>query len=302
MKKIVVTQDVWLTNQQKTKLSTLWDVIFYDLAPSTKEEWLVRCQWADIIYSEELFMHENIENISNVFITFPFSWFLKPVNLDLLRKNWVVASSAKGWNKYAVAERNIAALLYLVRNLSQIKEYTNSIPRAVLSSISWLRDLKVLILWKWNIGVVTWDLCNSLWAHVTYFTRNEILQTEWYDVIINCLSLNESTVWFLDKIKLNWFNWYYITSTRHETHNDWDIVDLVSTGEIKWYATDCASIAWWDAWSAYYQDLVARLHWTNSFITPHIAWSTVNAVVYSNDICIDNIQSYLQGNPTNLLY
>jgi hypothetical protein len=44
MKKIVVTQDVGMTDNQKQRLSSLGNVVFFDTIPTSREEWLDRVQ------------------------------------------------------------------------------------------------------------------------------------------------------------------------------------------------------------------------------------------------------------------
>jgi phosphoglycerate dehydrogenase-like enzyme len=134
-------------------------VKYFDTVSNTQQEWLDRVQGVDIIYSEEPFMHENLPYIKNCFLTFPFTAFLKQVDIDELKVHNVITASAKGGNKYAVAERNIMALLHLTRNFSQINMTKENLAWSFLSSITGVRDLEVIILGKGNIGTVTGELC-----------------------------------------------------------------------------------------------------------------------------------------------
>ena len=124
----------------------------------------------------------------------------------------------------------------------------------------------------------------------------------WKDVIINCLSFSDETTSLINKQVLNWFSGYYITSVRSQIHNVDDITELLITNAIKWFADDCAWIPWAEVNNPVYQDLKKDLNWYNAFITPHIAWSTSNAIEHSNDVCIENIKQYIQWAPINLLY
>lgn len=304
MKNIVVTQDVWLTLEQENNLSKLWNVKYFNDTPKSKEEWLERVKWFDIIYSEETFMHENIYDIKECFLTFPFSWFLKTVNIDILKQNNVISSSAKWWNKYAVSERNIMALLNITRRSSLMQSKNKKIERWILSTITWTRELSVLILWEWNIWSTTWLVCKSLWMNVGYYKRWDDLKSKlkWINVIINCLISNKESEWILNKNSLSDFIWYYITCTRDEIHINEDIIEMIYNWAILGYATDCASIAWGNSLDAQYVNLKNKLEWYNAFITPHIARSTTNAIKYSNDICINNIESYINWKPINLVY
>ena len=49
MYKIIVTQPLGLSQEQKDRLQRLGDVKFYDIIPKSPEEWISRVQEADII-------------------------------------------------------------------------------------------------------------------------------------------------------------------------------------------------------------------------------------------------------------
>jgi lactate dehydrogenase-like 2-hydroxyacid dehydrogenase len=197
------------------------------------------------------------------------------------------------------------ALLNLTRHTAEILQSTKKLWWDFLSSIKWLHDLDVLILWTGNIGSVTGELCQSLGMNVDFYTRWDDLSSKinWKQVIINCLRLNEETTWLINANSLLWFRWYYISSAGHEIDNQHEIIELIKSNTLKWYARDWThEMAWADAWNMDYQYLQKTLAWYNVFITPAIAWSTTHAIRYSNDVCIENIKQYIQGAPINLLY
>jgi lactate dehydrogenase-like 2-hydroxyacid dehydrogenase len=145
-----------------------------------------------------------------------------------------------------------------------------------------------------------------LWGIVDYFTRWDDLKqkVQWKKVIINCLRLNKETEWLINADSLSWFDWFYVTAAECWTENQEDIIALLKSKILQWYARDgwVDKVPWWDAWNKSYQSFKQDLEWYNVFITPHIARSTTNAITYSNDICIESIEAYLLGNPINLLY
>ena len=299
MKKIVITQDLQFTEKQKERLKALWEVTEYNTTP-THEEWLERVQWQDIILSEEVWLPENQYNIKNVFLTFPFSWFLWDVDIKRLQENNVVTTSAKWWNKFAVAEWIITALLHLTRQVEAIQSWNLTINPADLTSLpSWVYNLKVLILWKWSIGTEVGKICDALWAQVDYFTRwdNLLDKVKGRDVIINCMSEKDDTKWLLTKeIFLQISNpFYYITAMRDTIHDTSAIRELLSNGKMLWYADDCFSR---DA--EYYKNQLSLAG--NTFITHHIARASKSGVYYSNEVMIENVKKYLAWTPQNLLY
>jgi lactate dehydrogenase-like 2-hydroxyacid dehydrogenase len=306
MLKIVTTQDLLLSDSHKTRLRALWDLTEYYSAPSSAEEYLERVLWADIILSEELFMHENLYNLKNCFLTFPFSGFMQKIDVEILKKNNVIASSAKWWNKYAVSERCTQAIAFLTRFTKWIQGGTITINIADLASlqVTWVYGLRILILWKGNIWEQTGKVCEALWWHVEYFTRWDNLAEKivWKNVIINCLSAKDENIWLLsyDLLSKNTTPFHYITIVPQSIHDiDW-IIRLLQEWKIIWYADDCMSIPSGDRSHEYFKK-VSTLSW-NTFITPHIARASKSAISYSNDIIVSNVEAYVKWAPQNLIY
>jgi len=306
MPKIVTTQDLLLSEAHKTRLQAIWELTEYTTAPTSAEEYLERVKWADIILSEEVFMHENVYNLKDCFLTFPFSGFLEPVDTEILKKNNVVCSSAKWGNKYAVSERCIQALTLLTRHTKWILNGSLRIDTSNLASleVTWVYWLQILILWKWNIGEQTGRACEALWWKVDYFVRWDNLQQKiiWKDVIINCLSAKDDNIGLLDYelLSQNTTPFHYITIARDTIHNIDHIIKLIQEWRIIGYADDCASMPSWDRNHDYFLK-VNHIPW-NTFITPHIARASKSAISYSNDIVVNNVEAYIQGKPINLVY
>ena len=68
-KKIVVTKNLSFYPDQLERIKLLWEVILYDKEASSEEEWLSRCQWAEIICSWGFgFKSNQLYKLKNVFI------------------------------------------------------------------------------------------------------------------------------------------------------------------------------------------------------------------------------------------
>ncbi len=305
MPKIVITQELLLSHNHEARLRAVGNVTKYSVAPATAEEYLERVTWADIILSEEVFMHENLYNLKNCFLTFPFSWFLQPVDTSILQQNNVVCAHAKWGNKYAVSERCIQALTMLTRYGRGVLDGSLSINTSDLASlqVTGVYGLHVLILGKGNIGAQTGKVCEALWAHVDYFTRWDKLEEKIIgkDVIINCLSNKDENIGLLsyELLSMNTRPFHYITIARTAIHDMAWITKLLHEWKIIWYADDCASIWSWDRTHEYFKNASALAG--NTFITPHIARASQSAIAYSNDIIVANVEAYVAGKPVNVL-
>lgn len=306
MKKIVIVQDLQLTTTQKEKLRKLGEVTEYIITPGDADEWFSRVQWQDIILSEENYLFENIYKIKDVFLTFPFSGFLRDVDLKILKKNNVISSSAKGGNKYAVAERVVTALLNLTRYVKGIQNWYIKINPAQLASLpmTGIYGMNILILGRWNIWLQVGKVCETLGSKIDFFIRWDDLSNKINNknIIINCLSENEDTKKLLvrsifEKIGVPF---YYVTAMRDSIHDSVVIAELLNEGKIIWYADDCASQPSGDIDNQYYKN--ASMLNGNTFITPHVAWASKSGIYYSNEIMVENIEKYIAGYPQNLLY
>jgi phosphoglycerate dehydrogenase-like enzyme len=295
--KIVVTHNLGLTAEQKARLNKLGEVVFFDSFPQTPDEWLTRIKGADIVISEEFGLKENLYNINNVFVSFPFV-SMGDIEKDKLKERNVVLANAPGCNKNAVSEWVISMLINLLRRFSDHLNHKEVIPLIT----SGLKNKKVIILGKGNIGSKVGAICVDFDMKVDYFLRGDDLlpKSNGADIIINCLSLNKSTENMLDKTFFNSLKIgsFFITSSRQEIYDSEAMIEALSKGILAGVADDCASGRIADINYDYYKKISLI---PNILATPHIAWSANASITDGNEIAIDNVEAYLNGKPINTL-
>ena len=110
MKKIIVTQDLGLNKEERERLNKLGEVKYYNDLPETPEEWLVRCETADIICSGKFGLKQKYQELSNVYFSLPFV-AISFLDIEKLKEKNIKVSNCPGCNKEAVSEWIVAMVL-----------------------------------------------------------------------------------------------------------------------------------------------------------------------------------------------
>lgn len=301
MKNIVITQPVGLTDSQLADLKTLGNVTYYDTVSKNADEWLERVKGADVIFTNSHGFDEGWKVVENVFITLPFVG-VGFLDIDLLKKHNVLVSRSPGCNQVAVSEWIVAMMLNYARRLpefTRIQHFDEPTPIYTQS----LYDKTACILGKGFIGSRTGKVLEALGMKVTYYTRNDDLAAclKDADFIVDCLSLNPSTVGFynaefFEKVK---DGAVFVTISSNKLKDHEVILNSLESGKLKHLITDNASGLIFDAGDADYRALLNNPKVT---VTPHVAAYTDNTAKTASEICVDNIKAYLAGKPINTVY
>ena len=85
-----------------------------------------------------------------------------------------------------------------------------------------------------------------------------------------------------------------VNTGRGQLVNEQDVADALKSGQLGGYGADvmCAEPPSAD------NPLFVQ---PNAFITPHVAWATIDARKRLMDILVENLQSYFGGNPQNIV-
>lgn len=301
MKKIVLTQPMDLFPDQKERLNKLGRVIVYDDFPANSEEWLERCQGADVICSRKFGLEDKVYELFNVFISLPF------VGVGFLDKRRLVEKKISvaycpGCNKDAVTEWLVGMTINFFHELPK---YINikSLPNNVFPERSLgLRYRKITILGAGNIGKKFGEVCRVLGMEVTFFRKGEDLlkSAASADLIANCLSYNPTTENLLDSTFFDSLKKgsYYLSITSDKIHDIDALIGSLNKGILSGAALDFGDIKVGNYSDHLYQKLIKH---PKILATPHIAYNTDVTSRVSYDMMIDNIEAWLNGTPKNLL-
>lgn len=299
--KIVVTQPMDFSPEEIKNLQSLGEVTFYEDRPSP-DEWLRRCQGADIICSgKDEGLKRNIHKLTNVFVSLPF------VGVEFLdkkraRKRKIVVANSPGCNKEAVSEWIIAMLLNLLREFPSFMN-VKELPEGKRPKMTWgLAGKKVCILGKGNIGSRVGKICLTLEMKVFYVQRGDNLleKVKGADVIIDCLGANASTHRVLNARFFNFLKKgsYFITITGPKIYDVDALLQALDNGILAGAASDAANITPGNTRDHFYQKLLRH---PRMLVTPHIAWNSDVERRNGNKMMIENIEAWLKGKPIHLI-
>jgi len=302
MKRIVITHDLGLSDEDIKRLKSLGKITIYDSRPSSSDEWLERSKGADIICSGISGLKDGYKDLKNVFISLPMVGY-SYLDKDVLEKNNIKVSNSPGCNKDAVAEWITAMIINLLRNMTFFINNNNLPKDKAPQATKGLVNRKILILGKGSIGTRVGEICEALKMDVDFFKRGDNLldKTKGQEVIVNCLSANDSSKnllneEFFDSLDKDIF---FISVSNNTTYDPDAMFKALDSGKIARAAIDEGTMPAGFTEDPYYMKL---LNHPKILTTPHIAYNTDYTDELGNKIMIDNIESYLEGKPINLIY
>lgn len=296
MKKIV-TFGANLTDEQKQRLEKVGEVGYLE-SPSSLEEFLSQAEGADIIFSDGSFLLENLPKLKNVFVTYPFIE-LGAFNSEELKKNGVFVANTRGSNRDSIVEWVVFMILSLFRQFIPAVRSKESFPLELKESLG---GKKVLIIGRGNIGTKVGVICEVFGMKVIFFQRGDNLleKANDTDMIINCLNVNTSSKNLLDKkffMSLKRGS-YFVSFVRQHTYDLDGLIKAIDDGVLAGAAIDCDPEKPGDISNEFYQKALGN---PKILVTPHIAFSTKQAIKNGAEFAVQNIEAFVAGDHKNLL-
>jgi len=120
------------------------------------------------------------------------------------------------------------------------------------------------------------------------------------DLVINSLNVNSTSKNLLDE---DFFmslkkGAYYVTFVRQYTYDLDGLLKAIDKGIVAGAAIDCDPEDFGDTTNEFYQKALGN---EKVLVTPHVAFSTKQAIARGGEIAIQNIESYLVEKPQNVL-
>jgi len=296
MKKIV-TLGITLPEEYKARLAKVGRLEVLE-SPTSVEDFLKKANGADVIYSNGDHLLESLPKLKNVFVTYPYVE-LGVFNSEELAKNGVIVANSQGGNRDSVAEWAMYMILSLFRKFAPMVRAKENFPVELQQSLS---DKKALIVGHGSMGSRVGVLCKAFGMEVLFFERGNNLTTSSKDadLVVNSLNCNTSSKDLLNEsffmnLKVGSF---YVTFSRPYTYDIDGLMKSIDTGIVAGAAIDCDPEDFGDTTNAFYQKALSN---QKILVTPHIAFSTKQAVAKGREIAIQNIESFLKGKPQNVL-
>ncbi|MBT6691617.1 hypothetical protein HOB10_04770 [Candidatus Parcubacteria bacterium] len=296
MKKIV-TLGAKLNDDYKQRLEAVGELEVLE-SPTSVEDFLQKAEGADVLYSNGAFLLDSLPKLKNVFITYPYVE-LGVFDSDELTKNGVTIANSQGGNRDSIAEWVMFMVLSLFRNFAPMVRATENFPVELQQS---LVAKKVLIVGHGSIGSQIGVLCQAFGMDVNFFDRGDDLavSSKEVDLVINSLNCNSSSKNLLDETFFMNLKpgAYYLTFSRPYTYDIDGLIKSIEAGVVGGAAIDCDPEKFGDTTNDFYQKALSN---DKILVTPHIAFSTTQAVAQGGEIAIGNIEAFLAGKPRNIL-
>lgn len=296
MKKIV-TLGINLKDEHKKRLEAVGELKVLE-SPTSVEDFLTKAKNADVVYSNGDYLLDSLPKLKNVFVTYPYIE-LGVFNSEELGKNGVLVANAQGGNRDSIVEWVMFMTLSLFRKFYPKVRAIESFPFELQES---LRSKKVLIVGHGSIGSQIGVLCKAFGMEVTFFERGDDLfnSSKDADLIINSLNCNTTSRNLLDETFFMNLKkgCCYLTFVRPYTYDINGLIKSIDAGIVAGAAIDCDPERFGDTTNDFYQKALSN---PKILVTPHIAFSTKQAITNGAEIAIQNIESFLKGKPKNIL-
>ncbi len=297
MKKITIAGSFSFTNEQKQRLEGLGEVSWMPEATSA-EEWLKNVQGADIIISDGSYLLDNLYNLENVFVTYPFIE-LGPFDSERLKAKGVTVANTQGSNRNSIVEWVTFMALALFRKFPTVLNVHDDVALEFTES---LNGKKALIVGKGNIGTKVGSVLGSLGMSVDFFARGDDLlaKAKPTDLIVNSLNCNSTSKNLLDE---SFFaavkpGAYFISFVRPFTYDVNGMIKALNESILAGAAIDCDPEAPGDTSNEFYQKV---LNHEQILATPHIAFATEQAKANGAETVVKNVEAAAAGAAQNVL-
>lgn len=295
--KKIITLGINLKGDHKKRLETVGELEALE-SPSSVEDFLSKAENADVVYSDGGFLLDSLPKLKNVFVIYPFVE-LGVFNSEELKKNGVTVANSQGGNRDSIVEWVMFMTLSLFRKFIPMVRATESFSAELHQS---LNGKKVLIVGHGSMGSQVGVLCEAFGMKVKFFERGDDLaaSSKNSDLIINSLNCNSSSQNLLDEafFKNLKKGSYYLTFSRPFTYDIDGLIKSIDAGIVAGAAIDCDPEEFGDTTNEFYQKALSN---SKILVTPHMAFSTKQAIANGGEIAIQNIECFLKGKPQNIL-
>ncbi len=284
-------------DSQKKRLAKLGEVKYLP-SPSSSKEFVKQAKGADILYSDGAFLLDSLYKLKNIFVTYPYVE-LGVFNSGKLKQQGVIVANSQGGNRPSIIEWVLFMTLDLFRKFSPMVRAKKNFPVKLQET---LVGKKVLIVGKGSIGTEIAIPCKAFGMKVSFFKRGDNLRekSKNADLIINALNCNSSSKNLLDE---KFFmslkkGAYYLTFVRPYTYDIDGMLKAVDKGIMAGAAIDCDPENFGDTTNKFYRKCLGN---KKVLVTPHIAFSTKQAIVNGAEVAVQNIEAYVAGKPQHIL-
>lgn len=290
-----------------TEISKEHEVVIFPNKKEDEETLIERCKDADIIVLTNIKLSKNVlEKCPNLkYICVAFTGF-NHIDMDYCNHNNILVSNCAGYSTNAVAELVFGLIINIYRHINEHNLAIRNEAKAILSSNE-MANKKFGVIGLGTIGKKVATIAKAFDCDVYYYSKNsrskdfkyleldELLQT--CDIISIHLAQNEETINLINKEKIALMrkNSILINTARGPIVNSEDLAKALNDGKIKAAGID-----------VYEKEPPIDLNHPllnckNCLTTPHIGFSSYEALEKRAVIVKNNLTAYLNGKPINIV-
>ena len=285
------------TDEQKKRLEALGEVS-YQPSPASSDELVKQTEGMDALFSDGAFLLDSLPKLKNIFVTYPYIE-LGVFNSEELKKNGVTVANSQGGNRASIIEWMMYMTLSLFRQFMPLVRATENIDVEVHESL-WGK--KALIVGHGSIGTKIAVPCEAFGMEVSFYYRGDDLKARVADadIVINSLNCNSSSKNLIseDVFMSMKKGAYFVSFVRQYTYDLNGLLKAIDAGVVEGAGVDCDPEDFGDTTNEFYQKALSN---PKVLVTPHIAWSTKQALVNGKEIAVQNIEAFVAGKPQNIL-
>lgn len=301
MTKIVVTNPMGLSEEQKGRLQLLGEVKFYDTMPASPDEWLERVKGFDVICSMMNGLRENYSKLKNVFVSVPFVAVNSFADPAIVKKNNITISNSPGCNRHAVSEWIVYMLLTVSRQINKYINTRNKLTVPLPYGKIGLAGKRITILGHGNVGKRVGAVCEAFEMKVNFFRRGDNLPdaVKNTDIVVDVMSVTPESKGLLNKTFFDSLKKGCVfISITVDAIEDFDaMLKALDEGRLSYVAHDVMNAPPADTSNPIYKKLSSH---PKVFATPHISFMTDVSTKIDNDMMIANIEAWSGGKPINV--
>ena len=288
----------------------------YDRTP--KELVTSRIGDAEIVFTNKTVIDESVlstcENIKWIGV---FGTGYNVVDAEACKKRGILLANVPDYSTKAVAQHTFALLLEIA---CRVGEHSEAVARGewIKSADFCFCNNRLLELYDKTFGIIGFGntgkavakIAEAIGMKVLVYTRHPNLsyesenlkfvsKEELYklaDVISLHCPLTEETRGMINKDAIAKMKEgvILINTARGPIVNEQDVCNALESGKIYAFGADVVSV---EPMRADNPLLIAK----NAIITPHIAWAPKETRERLMHVCVENLRSFLQGNPQNIV-
>lgn len=296
-------------------LEQLGETVVYDRTSS--EQLIQRARDADaIILNKVVIDSKAIDHLPMLKYIGVLATGVNVVDLNAAHAHGIVVTNVPAYSTASVVQNTFAHIFNIT---NRVGHYTEECRHGVWSRnadfcywntpVRELSSMTIGLVGLGNIGKRVARVARNFGMEVFAFTSKasadlpEGIQKTTFDGLLSCCDvlslhcpLTEKTFQLIDKkaIQKMRHGAILINTARGALVNELDVAEALRTGRLGAYGTDVMSVE-------PPQDDNPLLSAPNAFFTPHIAWATSEARLRLMKIAVENLRSFVNGNPKNVV-